>query len=116
VKDSKWKIADFGLSREGTSKRQVDTIDVVGTASYRAPELLEERSTFTSKVDVFALGCTFYELVTRQKAFDNDIHVYEYGCRDGNWPEDPCDFLPIDDMRSRALVLAVIEAMIRKKP
>jgi tetratricopeptide (TPR) repeat protein len=75
-----WKIADFGLTTEGTSKRERSTRDARGTASYRAPELIREASTYTTKVDIFSLGCVFFELVAGGvKAFVDDFAVREYG-------------------------------------
>lgn len=48
-----------------------------GTQSYRAPELIAE-SIYTRKVDIWALGCIFYEIVTGQKMFKSDWHVNDY--------------------------------------
>jgi serine/threonine protein kinase len=38
-----WKLTDFGISAEATSKRAHTTRYARGSARYRAPELLEER-------------------------------------------------------------------------
>lgn len=67
-----WKITDFGLSTYATSKKAVTTRYSRGTTGYRAPELLEEKPTFNNKVDIWALGCIFYELITGSKAFHDD--------------------------------------------
>ena len=48
-----------------------------GTPSYRAPELLRD-NVYTTKVDIWAVGCIFYEIVTQQKAFENDWRVRCY--------------------------------------
>jgi len=57
-----------------------------GTSGYRAPELINEFSekrTYNNKVDIFAIGCIFYELVTGQKAFVSDFAVLQaYSSRD----------------------------------
>ena len=50
-----------------------------GTTSYRAPEILKGQPLFTRKVDIWAIGCIFYELVTGEKAFLSDWKVREYG-------------------------------------
>jgi hypothetical protein len=50
-----------------------------GTESYRAPELIREHPVFTKKVDIWAVGCIFYEIVTSRKAFHGDWRVREYG-------------------------------------
>lgn len=49
-----------------------------GTNSYRAPELTAEVSTFSSKVDIWGLGCILYELAVRRKAFADDWSVSQY--------------------------------------
>jgi serine/threonine protein kinase len=66
-----WKIADFGLTVEGTSKKAHTTQYSKGTCSYRAPELiqLDDKGTYTNKVDIWAMGCILYEIVFRSKAF-----------------------------------------------
>jgi len=76
-----WKLTDFGISAEATSKKEHPTRYSRGTPGYRAPELLSElveNPTFTNRVDIWALGCIMYELVTLKKAFDEDWHVQHY--------------------------------------
>ena len=72
-----WKIADFGLTTEGTSQRSYTTHYSRGTSSYRAPELVRS-GTYNNKVDIWAIGCILYEVVTLQKAFATDTAVYDY--------------------------------------
>src|SRR5271155_1844761 len=72
-----WKIADFGLTTEGTSQRSYTTHYSRGTSSYRAPELVRSGA-YNNKVDIWALGCILYEIVTLRKAFSTDNAVYEY--------------------------------------
>jgi serine/threonine protein kinase len=77
--DQAWKIADFGLTTEGTSGRAHTTHYSRGTSSYRAPELVEyDKRTYTNKVDIWAIGCILYELVLGRKAFrtDDAVNVY----------------------------------------
>ena len=52
-----------------------------GTASYRAPELTAEVSTFSRKVDIWGLGCILYELAVKRKAFTDDWAVRQYAER-----------------------------------
>lgn len=79
VSSNLWKLADFGFSAEGSSKNIVVSTFSRGTPSYRAPELLQETPIFTRKVDIWAVGCIFYEVVTGRKAFKSDWGVREYG-------------------------------------
>lgn len=76
-----WKIADFGLATEGTSKRARTTRYARGTSSYRAPELLANGK-FSNKVDTWAVGCILYEVVFLRKAFFSDVEVSMYATRD----------------------------------
>jgi serine/threonine protein kinase len=55
------KVADWGLSRQWTKKGQYTTRVV--TLWYRAPELLMGQTDYTSKVDLWAVGCIFAELL-----------------------------------------------------
>ena len=77
-----WKIADFGLTSEGTSKRAHTTRYAHGTSSYRSPELIENEK-YTNKVDIWAIGCILYELIFKTKAFSEDWAVLRYSesCR-----------------------------------
>jgi len=72
-----WKIADFGLTAEATSRLAVTTRFSRGTAGYRAPELLTT-SKFTNKADIWALGSIIYELTMGRKAFCDDFAVQSY--------------------------------------
>lgn len=51
------------------------TDDRGGTAGYRAPEILENPSVFNNKVDIWAMGCVLFELVTGKAAFTGDMAV-----------------------------------------
>jgi serine/threonine protein kinase len=70
-----WKIADFGIAQEGTSRTPLITTSSRGTASYRAPELLTDSPIYTSKVDIWALGCIAFEMFTGRKRFGSDWEV-----------------------------------------
>jgi len=57
VKEGAWKIADFGLASDGTSKKLHTTRDGRGTPCYRAPEFIQESACYNNKVDIWSLGC-----------------------------------------------------------
>jgi serine/threonine protein kinase len=78
-KDRAWKLVDFGLTCEVTSKTLQSTEFANGTPGYRAPELLnEEKYTYNDKVDIWAMGCILYELVVGKKLFPSDLTVLEH--------------------------------------
>src|SRR5271163_3064502 len=79
----KWKVGDFGLTSEGFSEMQKTTLYGRGTQGYRAPELLqrfdfeaEEKSFYSKKSDIWALGCVFYEATFSKKLFKQDIDTH----------------------------------------
>ena len=78
LQENLWKLTDFGLSVEATSKIALTTQTSKGTPSYRAPELLKGHVTFNNKVDIWALGCVLYELATHQTMFPHDMATMEY--------------------------------------
>ena len=67
-----WKIADFGITQEGTARTPLVTTSRRGTVGYRAPELLSSSAIYTNKVDVWAFGCIVYEVLIGQKRFASD--------------------------------------------
>jgi eukaryotic-like serine/threonine-protein kinase len=64
------KIMDFGLARLPTSE-MTRTGMVMGTPHYMSPEQVRGEKA-DARSDVFALGCTFYELLSQRKPFDAD--------------------------------------------
>lgn len=73
-----WKITDFGITSDAGSKKARPSRFGRGTASYRAPELLTDSPEYTTKVDIWGLGCILYELVCHKRMFLGDWHVYSW--------------------------------------
>jgi serine/threonine-protein kinase len=66
------KILDFGLARvSGTTLTRKGSL--LGTPAYMAPEQWEEDAV-DHRVDVFAAGAVFYELLAGCRAFDGDTY------------------------------------------
>ncbi|XP_074290721.1 cyclin-dependent kinase F-4-like [Silene latifolia] len=61
------KIADFGLAREITSAPPYT--EYVSTRWYRAPEVLLQSPTYTSAVDMWAMGAIMAEMFTLRPLF-----------------------------------------------
>ncbi|CAK90372.1 unnamed protein product (macronuclear) [Paramecium tetraurelia] len=61
------KYIDFGFAKHFEEEKvdQIQTVDV-GSPQYMAPELLEESGYYNQKVDVWALGIIFYQLLVGQ--------------------------------------------------
>jgi serine/threonine-protein kinase len=64
-------LTDFGLARLVESESNVtQTLDVLGTPSYMAPEqALGNNAAVSSATDVYGLGAVLYQLLTRQPPF-----------------------------------------------
>ena len=59
-------ITDFGLARAAEQNDLSKSTDVVGTLGYMAPEMFREAT--CSQSDVYGLGITLYELLTKRSA------------------------------------------------
>jgi serine/threonine protein kinase len=121
VQDRAWKIADFGLTSEGTSKHAQTTRHSRGTSGYRAPELVNgEKYLYTNKVDVWAIGCILYELVLHEKAFTDDLHVVHYSLPGGPTLKLPLTSQVVQDKNRRLFLsnrmLAMLELDESKRP
>ena len=80
-RSNQWKIADFSLSSEVISEEPRATRHSRGTPSYRAPELIlgsGQQRLFTNKVDIWAMGCLFHDVLFNERAFENDFAVHQY--------------------------------------
>jgi len=64
-------LTDFGLARLVESESSVtQTLDVLGTPSYMAPEqAVGNNAAVSSATDVYGLGAVLYQLLTRQPPF-----------------------------------------------
>ncbi|XP_039609958.1 serine/threonine-protein kinase MAK isoform X1 [Polypterus senegalus] len=69
------KIGDFGLAREIRSRPPYT--DYVSTRWYRAPEVLLRSSTYSSPIDIWAVGCIMAELYTLRPLFPGNSEVDE---------------------------------------
>lgn len=56
------KIADFGLAKVKQSTRSM-VCSLVGTVNWQAPELWHAHPKYNHKVDVFAAGAVFWEML-----------------------------------------------------
>jgi serine/threonine-protein kinase len=65
-------IADFGLARAigaADYRKLTRTGVIVGTAYYMAPEQLREERNLDQRVDIYALGCILYEMLTGEPPY-----------------------------------------------
>ncbi|MCU0714210.1 MAG: serine/threonine protein kinase, partial [Pirellula sp.] len=72
--DGRIKLADFGIAKinNAVSEKKITvTRQVLGTVHYLAPEQLEASNEVDHRVDIYALGVVFYELLTKQLPVGN---------------------------------------------
>ena len=89
-----WKVADFGISTAGTSKRLIATKDARGTPHYCAPEILLSEAdipSYTNKADIWSVGLLLYELCMKKKAFQSATAVMGYFWQEERLPQIPDD-------------------------
>ena len=65
------KLLDFGISIFMAGATVTDT-DVVGTPLYLAPEIIAG-GPFDARVDMYAVGCTAYEMLTGRPPYEGSI-------------------------------------------
>ncbi len=72
------KVADFGVARaSGMQTQQTATGALIGTPAYMAPEQCRGEEAGL-QCDLYALGCTYYQLLTGQVPFDGDATSMMY--------------------------------------
>ncbi|CCW68985.1 unnamed protein product [Phytomonas sp. Hart1] len=67
LEDNTLKIADFGSARSGRGNGPFT--EYISTRWYRAPECLLTNGCYKSKMDIWSVGCVFFELCTLYPLF-----------------------------------------------
>jgi serine/threonine protein kinase len=66
-------LIDFGIAREVEAANPRSSLVLAGTPSYMAPEQARnDHAAIGHKVDVYALACTAFELLTARPVFEGD--------------------------------------------
>ncbi|MCQ2791962.1 MAG: protein kinase [Bacilli bacterium] len=68
--DGMVKLSDFGIALDLTNKTKEDA-SLVGSVHYLAPEICEGEPV-TKLADIYSLGITFFELVTKHLPYENN--------------------------------------------
>ncbi len=73
------KLGDFGVARDLRDTHLTDVGLTVGTYAYMAPELIRGKRETTGQVDLYALGCLLYEMLTGRTPYvgDNFAQIFE---------------------------------------
>lgn len=59
-------MIDFGSIKSKNDRMQTKNI---GTLAFQAPEILDGNDKYTSAIDIWSLGCVFYEIIKREPLF-----------------------------------------------
>jgi|GEM_PF-1142275 len=98
--DDKLHITDFGLARLLDEPGVTYSTEMVGTPAYMAPEQISrERGAIDRRTDVYALGVTLYELLTRRRPFEADSYdrlIHAILSRDPSPPRRVDAHVPLD--------------------
>ena len=101
-------ITDFGIART-TNETQHLTVagDIIATIAYASPEQLEGRE-LDHHSDVYALGCTLYEMLTGEKPFARASMPAMINAHLSAPPPHPSDKMPslplaLDEVIARAM-------------
>jgi serine/threonine protein kinase len=92
--DASLKLTDFGIARDTHSADITDTGLTVGSYAYMSPEQITGDRMVTGKLDLYALGCLIYEMLTGRPPYlgDNFAQIFEQHLRTA--PPDPRDLEP----------------------
>lgn len=71
-KDGVSKLVDFGVAKAAMNTHKTETGAVKGKFAYMAPEQIENDD-LDHRVDIFAVGAVFFELLTGEKPFGDDL-------------------------------------------
>ncbi|ELU03478.1 hypothetical protein CAPTEDRAFT_192643 [Capitella teleta] len=73
IRDEVLKLADFGSCRSIHSKQPYT--EYISTRWYRAPECLLTDGYYSYKMDVWSVGCVFFEILTKTKGMNFNFPV-----------------------------------------
>ena len=112
TKDFSVKLGDFGettLSQTAESLNG-ERMDIVGTVSYMAPELIAAAKHYTSAVDIYALAITFWEIWTGEDSYAdmNTFDIYKY-VGSGKRPD-------VSSLNASPLFLAAMKSAWEQEP
>jgi len=83
TRDAQVKLGDFGIARDQHSADLTNQGLTVGTHAYMAPEQITGDTNISGKIDLYALGCCMFEMLSGRKVFlgENFAQLFEQHLR-----------------------------------
>ncbi|QDT36293.1 serine/threonine-protein kinase [Stratiformator vulcanicus] len=106
--DGRLKIGDFGLARDlGATRLTIDGT-TVGSMRYMAPEQVRGEDDLDGRVDLYALGCLLFEMVTGRLPFEGRATIDIFNAHVKETPPRASEFNPqipraLDDLIAKLL-------------
>jgi serine/threonine protein kinase len=113
------KILDMGLARLAESLESEDaetpltrTGALLGTPDFISPEQARDARSVDIRSDLYALGCTFYFLLTGRPPFPGGTDVQKVLRHQTEWPT------PLEELRPHvpASVALIVQRLMQKRP
>src|SRR5262249_25671058 len=113
------KILDMGLARLTESLESEDaetpltrTGALLGTPDFISPEQARDARSVDIRSDLYALGCTFYFLLTGRPPFPGGTDVQKVLRHQTEWPT------PLEELRPHvpAAVALIVQRLMQKRP
>jgi predicted Ser/Thr protein kinase/tetratricopeptide (TPR) repeat protein len=111
AKDRSVKLGDFGLARV-VREMSIRKTEIRGTPLYMAPEQIMGRD-IDARSDLYAVGCTFFELVTGRPPFIEGEIMY---AQLHEKPVNPCELVAGIDPSVSELILQMIAKAADDRP
>ena len=114
--EGKIKVMDFGIAKVLGARGRTRTGTTMGTPDYMAPEQIKGAKDVGPAADIYALGVTFYEMLSGRTPFmmdpeaDSEFEIME--AQVYKKPPDPREFYPGIPEE----VVAVVMKALEKKP
>ncbi len=113
------KVIDFGVCRDLTDESQLDTRRILGDPFYMPPEQTIPGGPVDQRSDLYALGMTFFEIVTGGRhPFEDLFHEHPreaLRAQRERQPMPPSSYLPADTPIERAEAIDAVFMMATNK-